>query len=124
MRLRTGVQDAKATRNRSIALVHRLCDAATGTRNRTRAMEMFAAALEMDAATGHTVHRKLADAIRDAWPNYQGDGSVTDRPLEDAKIALVHRYGDAARQLQGPTPGAHRAPGTAARPRSTGSCSR
>ncbi|WP_446218674.1 NACHT domain-containing protein [Micromonospora sp. IBHARD004] len=98
--IRPGAQDAKVTRNRSISLVQRLCAAATGTRNRTRALEMFAAALEMDAATGHPVHRKLADAIRDAWPNYQGDGSVTDRPLEDAKIALVHRYGDAARQLR------------------------
>ncbi|NYF57197.1 DNA polymerase III delta prime subunit [Micromonospora purpureochromogenes] len=98
--LRTDGTDATVTRNRSIVLVHRLCDAATGTRNRTRALEMFAAALEMDAATGHTVHRKLADAIRDAWPHYQGDGSVTDRPLEDAKIVLVHRYGDAARQLR------------------------
>ncbi|MCM0673208.1 NACHT domain-containing protein [Micromonospora phytophila] len=94
------VQDAEVTRNRSITLVRRLYEAATETRNRTRALEMFAAALEMDAATGHTVHRQLADAIRDAWPRYQGDGSVTDRPLEDAKIAIVHRYGDAARQLR------------------------
>ncbi|MEU6073322.1 NACHT domain-containing protein [Micromonospora sp. NPDC047074] len=92
-------RDAKATRNRSVALVQRLCDEATGTRNRTRALEMFAAALEMDAATGHPSHRRLADAIRRAWCRYQADGSVTDRPLEDAKIALVHRYGDAARQL-------------------------
>ncbi|MGS2615477.1 NACHT domain-containing protein [Micromonospora sp. LZ34] len=102
--LRTGGQDATVTQNRTIFLVQRLCAAATGTRNRTRALEMFAAALEMDAASGHTVHRKLADAIRDAWPNYQGDGSVTDRPLEDAKIALVHRYGDAARQLRDRSP--------------------
>ncbi|MBQ0894486.1 NACHT domain-containing protein [Micromonospora sp. U56] len=98
--LSVAARDAKATRTRSIALVHRLCDAATRTPNRTRALEMFAAALEMDAASGHTTHQKLADAIRQAWPQYQGDGSVTDRPLEDAKIALVHRYGDAARQLR------------------------
>ncbi|MFG2109837.1 NACHT domain-containing protein [Micromonospora chersina] len=93
-------RDSRTTRDRSIALVHRLCTTATGTRNRTRALELFAAALEMDAASGHTVHRNLADAILGAWPNYQGDGSVTDRPLEDAKVALVHRYGDAARQLR------------------------
>ncbi|SCL51551.1 NACHT domain-containing protein [Micromonospora peucetia] len=99
MGLPAGGRDAKATRNRSVDLLRRLCDEATRTRNRTRALEMFAAALEMDAATGHTSHRRLADAIRSAWCHYQGDGSVTDRPLEDAKIALVHRYGDAARQL-------------------------
>ncbi|MGN9778799.1 NACHT domain-containing protein [Micromonospora sp. H33] len=91
--------DATVTRKRSVTLVHRLLDAAVGTRNRTRALELFAAALEMDAATGHTAHQKLATAVRDAWPQYQGDGSVTDRPLEDAKIALVRRFGDAARQL-------------------------
>lgn len=96
----SGPPDARTTRTRSIALVHRLCAEATSTRNRTRALELFAAALEMDAANGHTAHRKLADAILGAWPNYQGDGSVTDRPLEDAKIALVHRYGEAARQLR------------------------
>ncbi|RQW84045.1 hypothetical protein DKL51_30690 [Micromonospora globispora] len=95
-----GVRDARATQERSTALVHRLCDAATGTRNRTRAMEMFATALEMDAGTGHTAHRKLADAILQAWPRYQGDGSITDRPLEDGKIALVHRYGAAAWRLR------------------------
>ncbi|MFG1954770.1 NACHT domain-containing protein [Micromonospora sp. NPDC048830] len=107
MGLSADIRDVRATRNRSITLVHRLCDAATGTRNRTRAVEMFAAALEMDAATGHTAHRRLADAIQQAWPNYQGDGSVTDRPLEDAKTAMVHRYGDAARQLRDrpPEPG-------------------
>ncbi|MEU4644775.1 NACHT domain-containing protein [Micromonospora sp. NPDC023814] len=97
--LPTSGRDEKATRHRSITLVHRLRDEAAATRNRTRALEMFAVALEMDAATGHTAHRQLADTIRHAWPRYQGDGSVTDRPLEDAKIALVHRYGDAARQL-------------------------
>ncbi|MEH1053694.1 NACHT domain-containing protein [Micromonospora sp. CPCC 206171] len=104
VRLPTGAEDAKVTRDRSVILVQRLCAAATATRNRTRALEMFAVALEIDAATGHTVHRKLADAIRDAWPNFQGDGSVTDRPLEDAKIALVHRFGDAARQLSNRPP--------------------
>ncbi|SIR89080.1 NACHT domain-containing protein [Micromonospora avicenniae] len=93
------VEDSTITRSRSISLVQRLCAEATRTRNRTRALEMFATALEMDAASGHTFHRKIADAIRRAWPIYQADGSVTDRPLEDAKIALVHRYGDAARQL-------------------------
>ncbi|MEV4713967.1 NACHT domain-containing protein [Micromonospora sp. NPDC049374] len=97
-------RDARATRDRSIALVHRLCAEAIGTRNRTRALELFAAALEVDAATGHTAHGKLADAILGSWPNYQGDGSVTDRPLEDAKVALVHRYGDAARQLRDQPP--------------------
>ncbi|MEV4489962.1 NACHT domain-containing protein [Micromonospora coxensis] len=97
-------RDASATRDRTTALVRRLCDAAVGTRNRTRALEMFAAALEMDAAAGHPAHQRLADAILAAWPRYQGDGSVTDRPLEDAKIALVHRYGGAARQLRDQPP--------------------
>ncbi|MFE9693637.1 NACHT domain-containing protein [Micromonospora sp. NPDC005806] len=99
VRIRSSAEDATVTRNRSVSLVQRLCAEATRTRNRTRALEMFTTALEMDAATGHPLHRKLADAIRSAWPTYQGDGSVTDRPLEDAKIALVLRYGDAARQL-------------------------
>ncbi|SCL53474.1 NACHT domain-containing protein [Micromonospora citrea] len=91
--------EPKTTRSRPSALVRRLCDEARRTPNRTRALEMFAAALEMDAAAGHTSHRALADAVRGAWHHYQGDGSVTDRPLEDAKIALVRRFGDAARQL-------------------------
>ncbi|WBB47416.1 NACHT domain-containing protein [Verrucosispora sp. WMMA2044] len=94
------VRDAELTRHHSVRLVRMLRAAAVSTRNRTHALEMFAAALEMDAATGHVQHRKLADAIGRSWPCYQGDGSITDRPLEDAKIALVHRYGDAAHQLR------------------------
>ncbi|MBO4208693.1 NACHT domain-containing protein [Micromonospora echinofusca] len=95
-----GARDVRTTRFRSTVLVHRLRAEAVRTGNRTRALEMFAAALEMDAATGHAFHRKLADTIRDAWPRYQGDGSITDRPLEDAKIALVYRFGAAARLTQ------------------------
>ncbi|KXK60626.1 hypothetical protein AWW66_17865 [Micromonospora rosaria] len=80
-------------------LLRRLRTEAVRTHNRTRALEIFAAALEMDAATGHTCHRSLAEAVSRAWSRYQGDGSVTDRPLEDAKIALIHRFGDAARRV-------------------------
>ncbi|MFG2053170.1 NACHT domain-containing protein [Micromonospora sp. NPDC048930] len=103
--------DAEVTRQRTTALVDRLLRAAVETDNRTRALEMFAAALEMDAAGGHPAHERLAAAIRAAWPRYQGDGSVTDRPLEDAKIALVHRFGAAARLLHaGPTAATCRRP--------------
>ncbi|TDC49471.1 NACHT domain-containing protein [Micromonospora sp. KC207] len=95
-----GARDTRATRARSTALARRLLAEAVATNNRTKAVEMFAAALEIDAAAGHRAHRAIAEAVRGAWPRYQGDGSVTDRPLEDAKIALVHRFGDAARLLR------------------------
>ncbi|MER7270831.1 NACHT domain-containing protein [Micromonospora sp. WMMD712] len=93
-------RDTRATRIRSTALARRLLDEAVATSNRTKAVEMFAAALEIDAAAGHRNHLAIARAVHEAWPRYQGDGSVTDRPLEDAKIALVHRFGDAARLLR------------------------
>ncbi|MFG2060406.1 NACHT domain-containing protein [Micromonospora sp. NPDC048871] len=94
--------------DRRVELVRMVSQEAVRTRNRTQAVEMFAAALEMDAAIGHPTHRELAQQIRHAWRHYQGDGSITDRPLEDAKIALMHRFGDAARlidQERGPEPG-------------------
>ncbi|WP_158244884.1 NACHT domain-containing protein [Verrucosispora sp. ts21] len=104
---------ARSTRNPPgdpdgrVELVRTLGQEAVRTRNRTQAVEMFAAALEMDATIGHRTHHELAGKIRHAWRHYQGDGSITDRPLEDAKIALVHRYGDAARLIDvahGPEP--------------------
>lgn len=67
--------------------------------DRTRAVEMFAAAFEIDGWSAQPAHPRIVAAVAANWHTFQEDHSVTDRPLGEAKLALMHRFGAAARLL-------------------------
>jgi hypothetical protein len=62
----------------------------------TKMLEIYAAALEIDSANGALQHKELATEVCDHWPAT----SVTyERPLEEAKLGLVRRLGEAVRRV-------------------------
>ncbi|GAA2751680.1 NACHT domain-containing protein [Kitasatospora cinereorecta] len=73
-----------------------LVDAAELRRD-DKALDLFAAALEIDSGRAEdSAHPRIAAAILRHWPEIR-DGD--QRTLEDAKLRLVHRFGEAARRL-------------------------
>ncbi len=59
-------------------------------------LDVYAAALEIDSANGGAQHQDIAKKLCEAWP----PTSVTyDRPLEEAKLGLVRRLGEAVRKV-------------------------
>ncbi|MDG4785677.1 hypothetical protein O7626_06985 [Micromonospora sp. WMMD1102] len=67
--------------------------------DRTKAVEMFATALDIDSRLARSGHRKLMYEIARRWDDLHEDHTVTDRPLEEAKQVLVRRFGAAAELL-------------------------
>ncbi|MBF9135118.1 ATP-binding protein [Plantactinospora sp. S1510] len=67
--------------------------------DRTKAVETFAAALDIDSRLAESQHRQLVDLIAMRWPDLHEDHSITDRPLEEAKQVLIRRFGAAAQLL-------------------------
>jgi hypothetical protein len=63
-------------------------------RNDVRALYLFAAALSIDCVVDRPAHAAIADMIKQYWP----DITVRDdHALEEAKLNLIRRYGEAAR---------------------------
>ena len=59
-------------------------------------LDIYAAALEIDSANGGLQHKDLAEKVCNHWPTT----TVTyDRPLEEAKLGIVHRLGEAVRRV-------------------------
>ncbi|MGJ5748991.1 NACHT domain-containing protein [Streptomyces puniciscabiei] len=73
-----------------------LMDAADGRRD-DKALDLYAAALEIDTGTiEDSAHTDIAKVLLQRWPNLnEGDA----RTLDEAKLRLVHRFGEAARRL-------------------------
>ncbi|MEU1842802.1 ATP-binding protein [Micromonospora sediminicola] len=82
------------------ALVNRLFRTAHTGHNPCWRLEMYAAALEIDAISTQPRQQRLATAIWSRWHEFQ-EGDVGDRPLDEAKLGLVRRWGGAARVLAG-----------------------
>ena len=59
-------------------------------------LDIYAAALEIDSANRGLQHKVIADLICANWP----ETTITyDRPLEEAKLGLIHRFGEAVRKV-------------------------
>jgi hypothetical protein len=72
-----------------------LLEAAKG-RSDVKALDLFAAALQVDAVDKDPEHQQIAEEIRQHWVGIEaGD----PRTLEEAKLNLVHRYGEAIRTI-------------------------
>ncbi|HET6949660.1 MAG TPA: ATP-binding protein [Acidimicrobiales bacterium] len=76
-------------------VVKSLLDAAAHRPNE-KALDLFAAALEIDRARDWTGHREIVDRLWQLWPTFT---SQDRRGLLDAKLNLVHRLGDGLRGM-------------------------
>ncbi|TQN42929.1 hypothetical protein FHU33_2343 [Blastococcus colisei] len=65
-------------------------------RKDNKALDMFAAALEIDSVLDAPQHHDIARSVSEAWGTFTASDQ---RTLEEAKIGLVRRFGDAARQI-------------------------
>ncbi|MDG4774815.1 hypothetical protein [Solwaraspora sp. WMMD792] len=62
-------------------------------------LEMYAAALEIDVICENPLQRRIIGQLLKQWDNFREEETAPDRPLDEAKLHLVRRAGDAARIL-------------------------
>jgi NACHT domain len=70
--------------------------AAAGKRSDVKALNLYAAALEIDSVSQAPVHETIANELQERWPELR-DRDI--RTLEDAKLNLVRPFGAAARTI-------------------------
>ena len=70
--------------------------ASAATRKDNKVLDMYAAVLEMDCVSDQPAHEAIAAEIRERWSNIHAQDP---RTLEEGKLGLVHRFGDAARMI-------------------------
>ncbi len=70
--------------------------ASAGSRDDNKVLDMFAAALEIDGVTAQPAHQDIAAEIMARWSRIHAQDP---RTLEEGKLALVHRFGEAARMI-------------------------
>jgi hypothetical protein len=87
--------DTDGTGGEDTPLRDLLLEAAAG-RDDVKALDLYAAALEIDSIEDAPAHRSIADKLADQWPRFW---ARDQRTLEDAKLNLVRRFGEAARIL-------------------------
>ncbi|SHH97782.1 hypothetical protein [Streptomyces sp. 3214.6] len=77
-------------------LAWRLCSAAQHRTDDPKALDLFAAALEVESAEGDpALLGDIVAAVCDHWPRFKGDR----RTLEDAKLRLLKQIGAALRAM-------------------------
>src|SRR5215472_749459 len=69
---------------------------AAGKRDDNKVLDMYAAALEIDCGAPEPAHRAIADKIKARWPRIHAQ---EPRTLDEGKLLLVSRFGDAARRI-------------------------
>ena len=70
--------------------------ASAGNRDDNKVLDMYAAALEIDCVADQPAHEDIAAEIRERWSRIHAQDP---RTLEEGKLALVHRFGEAARMI-------------------------
>ncbi len=98
-RVRTGLRLARrpnspSTQNDSAGLAFLTQTAAR--RDDNKVLDMYAAALEIDCVAGEPAHVAIAEQIVANWPQIHAHDP---RTLEEGKLGLVHRFGEAARRI-------------------------
>jgi hypothetical protein len=66
-----------------------------------KALYLFAASLQVDSADKNPAHRDIAADIAETWPAMSAQDK---RSLEEAKLNLVRRFGEAVRMIASPRP--------------------
>ncbi|HEV2243614.1 MAG TPA: NACHT domain-containing protein [Streptosporangiaceae bacterium] len=69
---------------------------AAGKRHDNKVLDMYAAALEIDCGAPEPTHLAIADKIKAQWPRIHAQ---EPRTLDEGKLLLVSRFGDAARRI-------------------------
>ena len=65
-------------------------------RDDVKALNLYATALEIDSVDEASIHMDIAEQLRDHWPTIMGR---EERTLEESKLNLVRRFGEAARTI-------------------------
>jgi hypothetical protein len=73
-----------------------LFDCAARAEDDVKKLDLYAAALEIDSFLDKSRHEKIARSITAGWENLRGGDQ---RTLDEAKLGLVFRFGDAARTV-------------------------
>jgi hypothetical protein len=95
--VRSTTTTARVTRNGGARRVHRdLVRGAARHRTDVKALDLYAAALEIDSVDDAPAHRAIAEELQQRWPAISAQDV---RTLEEAKLNLVRRFGEAARQV-------------------------
>lgn len=68
------------------------------TSNDVKKLYLYAAALEIDCLLDDSRHGNIAKSVADDWAKIRGGDP---RTLDEAKLELVHRFGDAAQAIAG-----------------------
>jgi hypothetical protein len=69
---------------------------AAAKRDDNKVLDIYAAALEIDSGTPEPAHRAIASKINARWPRIHAQ---EPRTLEEGKLGLVRRFGEAARRI-------------------------
>jgi hypothetical protein len=69
---------------------------AAAARDDNKVLDMYAAALEIDSVRAAPAHAAIAEEITDRWSRIHAQDL---RTLEEGKLGLVHRLGEAARMI-------------------------
>ncbi len=69
---------------------------AASQRDDNKVLDMWAAVLEVECVAAEPEHLVIAEEIMQRWPRIHAQDR---RTLEEGKLALVHRFGDAARMI-------------------------
>jgi hypothetical protein len=69
---------------------------AAGGRDDNKVLDIYAAAIEIDCGAAEPAHQAIAEEIKGRWSRIH---SQDPRTLEESKLALVRRFGEAARKL-------------------------
>lgn len=67
-----------------------------GGRDDVKALDLYAAALEIDSVDETPTHAEIAKQLGEHWPRIS---ARDERTLEEAKLNLVRRFGEAARTI-------------------------
>jgi hypothetical protein len=75
-----------------------LVQSAAKTRDGVKKLDLYAAALEIDSFLDNSSQPVIAQSIVSSWGDIRGGDQ---RTLDEAKLGLVHRFGDAVRAIAG-----------------------
>jgi hypothetical protein len=91
----TGIRIEVADADGSNPLQQVLAEMA-GERSDAKALDLYAAALEIDSVDRTPAHQELARRLWSRWPKI---GGRDERTVEESKLNLVRRFGEAARTI-------------------------
>ena len=75
-----------------------LTESAADATDDVKKLDLYAAALEIDSFLEQSCHQRISESIANRWGDIRGGDQ---RTLDEAKLGLVYRFGDAVRAIAG-----------------------